>query len=135
MLLADSERVLQRLHRLKDLGVLIAIDDFGTGYSSLSYLQRVPFDILKIDRAFVAALRHEDPQATLVRTIMDLGRTLGRTAIAEGIEEQAELDGLLALGCELGQGRYFGPAVPAEELEVALSLVPERPVSPPSLAG
>ena len=135
VLLADSERVLQRLHRLKDLGVLIAIDDFGTGYSSLSYLQRVPFDILKIDRAFVVALRHEDPHATLARTIMDLGRTLGRTAIAEGIEEQTELDGLLALGCELGQGRYFGPAVPAEELEVALSLVPERPVSPPSLAG
>ena len=104
MLLADSERVLRRLHRLKDLGVQIAIDDFGTGYSSLSYLQRVPFDILKIDRAFVAALRHEDPQTTLVRTIMDLGRTLGRTAIAEGIEEQVELDGLLALGCELGQG-------------------------------
>ena len=78
MLLADSERVLRRLHRLKDLGVLIAIDDFGTGYSSLSYLQRVPFDILKIDRAFVSALRHEAPATTLVRTIMDLARTLGR---------------------------------------------------------
>ena len=89
VLLADSERVLRRLHRLKDLGVHIAIDDFGTGYSSLSYLQRVPFDILKIDRAFVAALRTEDPQSTLVRTIMDLGRTLGRIAIAEGIEEQS----------------------------------------------
>ena len=127
VLLADSERVLRRLHRLKDLGVQIAIDDFGTGYSSLSYLQRVPFDILKIDRAFVAALRHEEPQATLVRTIMDLGRTLGRIAIAEGIEEQAELDGLLALGCELGQGRHFGAAVTAEELEISLSLVPPMP--------
>ena len=104
VLLADSERVLRRLHRLKDLGVQIAIDDFGTGYSSLSYLQRVPFDILKIDRAFVAALRHEDPQTTLVRTIMDLGRTLGRTAIAEGIEEQMELDGLLALGLRARPG-------------------------------
>ena len=107
VLLADSERVLRRLHRLKDLGVQIAIDDFGTGYSSLSYLQRVPFDILKIDRAFVAALRQEDPHSTLVRTVMDLSRTLGRTAIAEGIEEQAEVDGLLMLGCELGQGRHF----------------------------
>jgi len=137
VLLADSERVLRRLHRLKDLGVLIAIDDFGTGYSSLSYLQRVPFDILKIDRAFVAALRHDDPQATLVRTIMDLGRTLGRTAIAEGIEEQVELDGLIALGCELGQGRHFGAAVPAEELEISLALVPEPPAprAPSELAG
>ncbi len=123
VLLADSERVLRRLHRLKDLGVQIAIDDFGTGYSSLSYLQRVPFDILKIDRAFVAALRHEDPQTTLVRTIMDLGRTLGRTAIAEGIEEQVELDGLLALGCELGQGMHFGSAADAATLERDLHLV------------
>jgi diguanylate cyclase (GGDEF)-like protein len=123
VLLADSERVLRRLHRLKDLGVQIAIDDFGTGYSSLSYLQRVPFDFLKIDRAFVATLRHEDPQTTLVRTIMDLGRTLGRTAIAEGIEEQVELDGLLALGCELGQGVHFGGAVDATTLEHDLGLL------------
>jgi diguanylate cyclase (GGDEF)-like protein/PAS domain S-box-containing protein len=123
VLLADSERVLRRLHRLKDLGVQIAIDDFGTGYSSLSYLQRVPFDILKIDRAFVAALRVEDPQTTLVRTIMEISRTLGRRTIAEGIEEQIELDGLLALGCELGQGTHFGSAVDAATLEAELGLV------------
>ncbi len=122
VLLSDSERVLRRLHRLKELGVQIAIDDFGTGYSSLSYLQRVPFDILKIDRGFVAALRHEDPQTTLVRTIMDLGRTLGRVAIAEGIEEQAELEGLLTLGCELGQGKHFGVAVDAATIERDLGL-------------
>jgi EAL domain-containing protein (putative c-di-GMP-specific phosphodiesterase class I) len=127
VLLADSERVLRRLHRLKDLGVDIAIDDFGTGYSSLSYLQRVPFDILKIDRAFVAALRQDDPHATLVRTIMDLSRTLGRTAIAEGVEEQVEIDGLLSLGCELGQGMFFEPAQSAEDLEVALRLLPNGP--------
>src|SRR3546814_12445199 len=72
VLLTDSEQVLRRLHRLKDLGVQIAIDDFGTGYSSLSYLQRVPFDVLKIDRAFIAALRQDRPSATLVRTILDL---------------------------------------------------------------
>jgi EAL domain-containing protein (putative c-di-GMP-specific phosphodiesterase class I) len=127
VLLADSERVLRRLHRLKDLGVHIAIDDFGTGYSSLSYLQRVPFDILKIDRAFVAALRQDHPHATLARTIMDLSRTLGRTAIAEGVEEQSEIDGLLALGCELGQGQFFEPAQRAEDLEVALRLLPNGP--------
>jgi diguanylate cyclase (GGDEF)-like protein/PAS domain S-box-containing protein len=123
VLLSDSERVLRRLHRLKELGVLIAIDDFGTGYSSLSYLQRVPFDILKIDRAFVASLRHEAPQATLVRTIMDLARTLGRVAIAEGVEEQGELDGLLGLGCEQGQGSRLGGAVDAVTLEKELGLL------------
>jgi EAL domain-containing protein (putative c-di-GMP-specific phosphodiesterase class I) len=123
VLLSDSERVLRRLQRLRDLGVQIAIDDFGTGYSSLSYLQRVPFDILKIDRSFVSTLRHEVPSATLVRTIMDLARTLGRSAVAEGIEEQIELDGLLELGCELGQGLHFGGAVPAATLERDLELL------------
>ncbi|MGK2948448.1 MAG: putative bifunctional diguanylate cyclase/phosphodiesterase [Acidimicrobiales bacterium] len=123
VLLSDSERVLRRLLRLKDLGVQIAIDDFGTGYSSLSYLQRVPFDILKIDRSFVSALRHEQPATTLARTIMDLARTLGRSTIAEGIEERIELDGLLSLGCELGQGFHFGGAVSAAQLEEDLGLV------------
>jgi diguanylate cyclase (GGDEF)-like protein/PAS domain S-box-containing protein len=122
VLLADSDRVLRRLHHLKDLGVMIAIDDFGTGYSSLSYLQRVPFDILKIDRAFVSALRHEAPSTTLVRTIMDLARTLGRSAIAEGIEEQIELEGLVELGCELGQGHRLGRPVDPEVLEEQLGL-------------
>ena len=123
VLLADSEVVLRRLQQLKDLGVQIAIDDFGTGYSSLSYLQRVPFDILKIDRAFVSALRHEVPSSTLVRTITDLGRTLGRTVIAEGIEEQIELDGLIQLGCELGQGYHFGRPADAEQVEIDLELL------------
>jgi EAL domain-containing protein (putative c-di-GMP-specific phosphodiesterase class I) len=116
VLLSDSERVLRRLHDLKDLGVQIAIDDFGTGYSSLSYLQRVPFDVLKIDRAFVAALRDGHPEATLVRTIMDLARTLGRTAIAEGVELPVEVDGLRRLGCEYGQGFLFGRATDAATL-------------------
>jgi len=124
VLLADSELVLRRLQQLKDLGVQIAIDDFGTGYSSLSYLQRVPFDILKIDRAFVSALRHEVPSTTLARTIMDLGRTLGRVVIAEGVEEQIELEGLVELGCELGQGYHFGRPVEALELERVLELHP-----------
>ena len=123
VLLADSELVLRRLQQLKDMGVQIAIDDFGTGYSSLSYLQRVPFDILKIDRAFVSALRHEVPSATLVRTITDLGRTLGRTVIAEGIEEQIELDGLLLLGCEMGQGYHFSRPAGAAQLEQELHLL------------
>ena len=124
VLLVDSEQVLRRLHHLKDIGVMIAIDDFGTGYSSLSYLQRVPFDILKIDRTFVSALRQEDPPASLVRTIMDLSRTLGRTAVAEGIEDTAELEALLSLGCELGQGHHFSRATDAETLEHDLNLCP-----------
>jgi diguanylate cyclase (GGDEF)-like protein len=123
VLLSDSERVLRRLHDLKELGVQIAIDDFGTGYSSLSYLQRVPFDILKIDRAFVSALRDGHPEATLVRTIMDLSRTLGRSAIAEGVEQPIEVDGLRRLGCEFAQGYLFGKAADAETVTLEHGLL------------
>jgi diguanylate cyclase (GGDEF)-like protein/PAS domain S-box-containing protein len=123
VLLSDSERVLDRLQQLKDLGVSIAIDDFGTGYSSLSYLQRVPFDTLKIDRAFVAALQLEDASATLVRTIMDLARTLDVDAIAEGIEQPIEVDGLTRLGCAHGQGFFFAVPADAETVSQRLGLV------------
>jgi diguanylate cyclase (GGDEF)-like protein/PAS domain S-box-containing protein len=123
VLLSDSERVLRRLHDLKDLGIQIAIDDFGTGYSSLSYLQRVPFDVLKIDRAFVSALRDGHPEATLVRTIMDLARTLGRTAIAEGVEQAVEVDGLRRLGCEYAQGFLFGRAADPETVSLEHGLL------------
>jgi diguanylate cyclase (GGDEF)-like protein/PAS domain S-box-containing protein len=122
VLLSDSERVLERLQQLKDLGVSIAIDDFGTGYSSLSYLQRVPFDCIKIDRAFVAALQLEDPSSTLVRTIMDLAHTLDVDAIAEGIEQSIEVDGLVALGCRHGQGFFFGHPADAETISRRLGL-------------
>src|SRR3546814_13895286 len=99
VLLTDSEQVLRRLHRLKDLGVQIAIDDFGTGYSSLSSLQRLPLDVLKIDRAFIAALRQEPPSATLARTIPDLGGPLGRSPIPPGVEEQLGPDWLHVRSC------------------------------------
>lgn len=122
VLLADSETVLGRLHQIRDLGVRIAIDDVGTGYSSLSYLQRVPFDILKVDRAFVSALRQEVPATTLVSTIVDLARTLRCEVVAEGIEEQAELEGLVALGCDLGQGYHFSRPLDAARMGHELSL-------------
>jgi diguanylate cyclase (GGDEF)-like protein/PAS domain S-box-containing protein len=122
VLLSDSENILARLRSMKELGVRVALDDFGTGYSSLSYLQRVPFDVLKIDRAFVRSLRTDDPAATLAGTIVDLARTLGRTTIAEGIEDEAEVTGLLALGCKVGQGHLLGPAVDAATLELAAGL-------------
>jgi EAL domain-containing protein (putative c-di-GMP-specific phosphodiesterase class I) len=105
----DIEKNIETLRSIRTLGVDVAIDDFGTGYSSLSYLQRVPFDLLKIDQIFVRALRQQPPSATLVRTILELSGALGRVAVAEGIEEQIEVDGLLELGCELGQGPLLAP--------------------------
>src|SRR5690606_19307648 len=95
---------LQRIHHLKDLGVKVAVDNFGTGYSSLGYLQRVPLDVVKIDRSLVSPLRTQEPKVTVTRTIVDLVRTLGRDVVAQGVEVQSELDGLLELGCSVGQG-------------------------------
>lgn len=122
-LLGDTDAVLHRIHRLKELGVRIAIDNFGTGYSSLGYLQRVPLDVVKIDRSLVSALRTEEPQRTVARTVIDLVRTLGREVVAQGIEERSELDGLLELGCQQGQGFLLRRPLSGAELASELGLV------------
>jgi diguanylate cyclase (GGDEF)-like protein/PAS domain S-box-containing protein len=112
MLIDQSPQLLDVLHQLKALGVRLAIDDFGTGYSSLSYLHSFPVDILKIDRSFVERVGTES-DSEFVRTIVQLGRSLSLTTVAEGIQESSQLDALLQAGCELGQGFHFSPAVPA----------------------
>jgi diguanylate cyclase (GGDEF)-like protein/PAS domain S-box-containing protein len=102
------------LTELRRLGVRLALDDFGTGYSSLSYLQRLPVDILKIDRSFVAGVAKSTEDSALARGILTLGQTLGLETVAEGIETAEQLAALRELGCQLGQGYYFarplGPA-------------------------
>ena len=102
------------LTELRRLGVRLALDDFGTGYSSLSYLQRLPADILKIDRSFVAGVAKSADDSALARGILTLGQTLGLETVAEGIETAEQLAALRELGCQLGQGYYFarplGPA-------------------------
>jgi diguanylate cyclase (GGDEF)-like protein/PAS domain S-box-containing protein len=102
------------LTELRRLGVRLALDDFGTGYSSLSYLQRLPVDILKIDRSFVAGVARSTEDSALARGILTLGQTLGLETVAEGIETAEQLAALRALGCQLGQGYLFarplGPA-------------------------
>jgi diguanylate cyclase (GGDEF)-like protein len=103
VLMHDAEAAIRRLHALKALGVRIAIDDFGTGYSSLSYLRQFPVDVLKIDRSFVAA-SHEPQSRALLRTMIQLGRSLGVETVAEGIETESELRILQAEGCSSGQG-------------------------------
>jgi diguanylate cyclase (GGDEF)-like protein len=104
-LLADTEATIDRLRQLRALGVRVAIDDFGTGYSSLAYLRRFPVDIIKIDRSFL-----EGPGAeawALARTIVELGRILRLTTVAEGVETAVQADELRAAGCELAQGNHF----------------------------
>ncbi len=109
------------LQALRDLGVRLAIDDFGTGYSSLAYLKRLPIDILKIDRAFVAGLGVEPEDAALVSTIVELARSLRLEVVAEGIERAEQLDELRHLGCDLGQGFHFAAGLEPERLAAILA--------------
>jgi len=92
---------------LKDLGVRVALDDFGTGYSSLSFLERLPIDILKIDKSFVATIGREGPVG-LAPAIIQLAQTLGHAAIAEGVENEVQAVLLREMGCPLGQGYHLG---------------------------
>jgi len=105
-LIRDPEETVAVLQRIKALGVRVAIDDFGTGYSSMSYLQRLPVDVLKIDRSFIASM-HVPGTAALVRTFVQLGAALGLETVAEGIEEPAQLGYLRQEGCGSAQGFYF----------------------------
>jgi EAL domain-containing protein (putative c-di-GMP-specific phosphodiesterase class I) len=103
----DPEESAETLRRLKELGVGLEIDDFGTGYSSLSYLSCLPFDTVKIDRSFVCDLGVREESGELVRTIVDLARSLSLDVVAEGVENEVQLEKLKALGCGRGQGFYF----------------------------
>jgi diguanylate cyclase (GGDEF)-like protein/PAS domain S-box-containing protein len=116
ILLDDSETVLDILRQLKGLGARLAIDDFGTGYSSLSYLHRFPVDILKIDRSFVERLSHSSDNAELARTVVRLGQSLQLQTVAEGIEDSTQFLALRRMGCDIGQGYYFGRPMPGQDL-------------------
>jgi EAL domain-containing protein (putative c-di-GMP-specific phosphodiesterase class I) len=115
-MMSNTEANLERLQRLKSVGVRLALDDFGTGYSSLSYLHRFPIDILKIDRSFVSRLTTSDNGPELARAVITLGSTLGLDIVAEGIELEPQIASLLELGCVAGQGFFFAKAQPLREL-------------------
>ncbi len=112
VLLDETERVSTTIGELRELGARFALDDFGTGYSSLSYLHTLPFDMMKIAKSFVDGLARGGREASFVRMIIELARTLGVTVIAEGIETQEQVDALVMLECDLGQGFHLGRPEP-----------------------
>lgn len=116
LLLHNTESVLRQLAALRALGVRIALDDFGTGYSSLGYLWRFPFDKLKIDRSFVRGLDSDDRAVAIVETIIALCRVLHIQVTAEGVETEAQLRALAAIGCDQVQGFLLGRPAPQEAL-------------------
>jgi diguanylate cyclase (GGDEF)-like protein len=122
LLLEDEAHVSSTIADLRELGVRFALDDFGTGYSSLSYLHTLPLDMLKIAKSFVDGLSRGGREASFVRMIIELARTLGVGVIAEGIETQEQVSALVSLGCDLGQGFYLGRPRPVRD-EVGLERV------------
>ncbi len=115
-LMIDPERALDVLRRLRDLGVLISIDDYGTGYSSLARLRDMPVTELKLDRSFVRDIDLDERAAAIVDSTIKLAHSLGLKMVAEGIETEATLQALAALGCDIGQGYHLGRPTSAENL-------------------
>ncbi|HEX5842306.1 MAG TPA: EAL domain-containing protein [Pseudomonas sp.] len=115
-LMEDINTAAQHLLSLRRSGALIAIDDFGTGYSSLSYLKSLPLDKIKIDKSFVQDLLEDEDDATIVRAIIQLGKSLGMQVIAEGVETLEQETYIIAQGCNEGQGYFYSKPLPAREL-------------------
>ena len=115
-LMADPRRVLTTARRLADLGVTVSLDDFGTGYASLMHLRQFPLAEVKIDRSFVRRMADDAYDASIVRSIIELARSLGLRVVAEGVEDEATSRLLADAGCDIAQGWYYGKAVPATDL-------------------
>ena len=115
-LMTDVDRSLQSMHELEQLGVRLSIDDFGTGYSSLAYLRRMPLDELKIDRAFVQNMVENKADVQIVQSVIDLAHNFELEAVAEGVEDQATLEILARLGCDVIQGYHYARPMPTAQL-------------------
>ncbi|RYD49317.1 MAG: bifunctional diguanylate cyclase/phosphodiesterase [Sphingomonadales bacterium] len=128
-IVADPDRIARVMTALKDMGATLAMDDFGTGYSNLAYLQKLPIDLLKIDRSFVSGMLADRDKIAIVRAILSLAQALGMQTTAEGIETNELAQTLAALGCTYGQGFLYSRALGRDD---AYSLLVERNAMPTS---
>jgi diguanylate cyclase (GGDEF)-like protein/PAS domain S-box-containing protein len=124
--LTDPVRAVDVMGRLQELGVRFSLDDFGTGYSSLAYLKQLPVELVKIDPSFIRGVARDWNDRGIVQAVVQLGRMLGRTVLAEGVEDRAQWAVLRAIGCQLGQGFHWSPAVPADEVPDVLAALEAR---------
>ncbi len=113
----NAEHMIELVERLRRREFEIEMDDFGSGYSSLNMISSMPIDVLKMDMKFIRNIEHSEKDFRLVQVVMDIAKYLGVPVVAEGVETQAQLDLLKKAGCQLVQGYYFSPPVPAEEFE------------------
>ncbi len=132
----DASRALTVLQQVKDLGITLSLDDFGTGYSSLNYLSQFPFNIVKIDRSFIAALGHHPTTQAVVTAIIDLAHVLNLSVVTEGIETQEQFDRVIDLGSDQAQGYYLSrPLLPDELDEQILDLSRSTAIQLPVSTG
>lgn len=120
VIMEDAEKTIETLRALKKMGVQLSIDNFGTGYSSLNYLKHFPIDRIKIDRSFVADLNGDEKDAALVEAMISMGHSLNRTVLAEGVENNKQLDFLRALKCDEAQGFFLAMPMTADEVTTRL---------------
>jgi diguanylate cyclase (GGDEF)-like protein len=132
-IMADPRRVTAVLGALKEIGVTIALDDFGTGYSSLAHLSIMPLDVLKIDQTFVRNMMTKPKDAAIVRSTIELARSLGLTTVGEGVEDGLTWSQLRTLGCDMIQGNIISRAKPAAELTEYLKCLPQLTVAQDAL--
>jgi len=127
VVLQDTQQALATLHELRSRGVRVALDDFGTGYSSLSYLRIFPFDRIKVDGSFVRDAESNPGTRAIIRAIADLGRGLGMSTTAEGVETAAQLQAVRDQGCTEVQGFLFSRPRPAAEIADLIRTLPMAP--------
>ena len=111
-----AHSAIETVTRLSALGVRLSIDDFGTGYSSLAYLKRLPVNEIKIDKSFIISMIGDSANASIVRSIIELGHNMGLQVVAEGVENRETWDSLVTLGCDLAQGNFMCPPIPGADL-------------------
>jgi EAL domain-containing protein (putative c-di-GMP-specific phosphodiesterase class I) len=128
----DIETNIDKLRRIRAMGIGVAIDDFGTGYSSLGYLAKLPANILKIDRSFIARMLDDDDAMALVQTILSLANSLKLTTVAEGVESEEQADMLELLGCNEIQGYFISKPKPRQDITSILMRNPRDAAPAPS---
>jgi EAL domain-containing protein (putative c-di-GMP-specific phosphodiesterase class I) len=134
VLIENPEEITARLQELRALGVRLALDDFGSGYSSLRYLQTLPFDMLKVDKSFVAALDQSANGGVIIQAIVALGRALGMGVVIEGVETEEQRVLLRLAGCNEMQGYLFAKPAPREEIDRQLGSARAATISLPRRA-
>jgi len=115
-LLVDPIRAIEIINSLNDLGIKVEIDDFGTGYSSLAYLKSLPISALKIDRSFVTEILEDPTNEVIVSSTVQMAHSLGLQTVAEGVEDEATLQKMMRLGCDMIQGYYYSKPIPEQDV-------------------